>query len=51
MDRIKHTITIERELIKEVKMYAVMNDSSYSDVIEKAVIEYLQRRKEAKKQE
>jgi len=39
--RVRFTITIVEDLMKRTKVFAVKNDRTYSDVIEKSLIEYL----------
>ena len=40
-DKIKHTITVDPDLIKEIKLYAVKEDMTYGEVVEKALQEFL----------
>ena len=42
-DKIKHTITVDPDLIKEIKLYAVKNDNTYGEIVEKALEEFLEK--------
>ena len=44
-DKIKHTITVDPDLIKEIKLYAVREDKTYGEVVEKALQEFLEKHK------
>ncbi len=41
--KVKHTITVEQELIKDVKILAIKAGKSYGEVIEEALRQYLER--------
>ena len=40
-DKVKHTITIDPTLLKEIKFIAVKDDKRYGEVVEEALKEYL----------
>ena len=44
-DKIRHTITVDPDLIKEIKLYAIKEDMSYGEVVEQALKEFLQKHK------
>ncbi|MBF0571162.1 MAG: hypothetical protein HQL12_04755 [Candidatus Omnitrophica bacterium] len=44
-DKIKHTITVDPDLIKEIKLYAVKEDKTYGEVVEQALKEFLAKHK------
>jgi len=44
-DKVRHTITVDPDLIKEIKLYAIKEDLSYGEVVEKALEEFLQKHK------
>jgi len=45
-DKIKHTITVDPDLIKEVKIYAIKRNLTYGEVVEKALLEFLEKHRE-----
>ncbi len=44
-DKIRHTITVDPDLIKEIKLIAVKSDRSYGEVVQEALEEYLKKHK------
>jgi hypothetical protein len=48
VEKVKHTITIKPDLLKELKLLAVKKDMRYGEAIEESICDYLQKHKQKK---